>query len=147
MGFDDLNDFTPIAAYRTGAITAERVREILEKTSADFREQRGITWALVLEGRLIGTCGYYRGFEDRWGEIGYVMHPAFRRQGYMEEALRAIIAFGFDKLGLDGIGAFTSEQNTASVALLEKLGFSRTGETVGDDRKFELAKVPFPGSQ
>ncbi len=44
------------------------------------------------DGQPIGTCGFHR-WEQRYfrAEIGYDLSPAFWRQGYMSEALRAAI--------------------------------------------------------
>ena len=45
----------------------------------------------------------------------------------MNEALRAIIEYGFDELGLREIKADTLSENTRSVKLLERLGFRLDG--------------------
>jgi len=41
----------------------------------------------------------------------------------MSEVLPRIIKFGFEQMKLKSITAFSSEQNTSSVKLLEKFGF------------------------
>ena len=41
----------------------------------------------------------------------------------MSEALSAILAFGFGEMELNRIEAFVMPENTASINLLEKLGF------------------------
>jgi RimJ/RimL family protein N-acetyltransferase len=61
-------------------------------------------------------------------EIGWRIAPAFRRQGYAEEAARAALGFGFATLGLDKIVAFTVPGNAASWKLMEKLGMRHEGE-------------------
>jgi RimJ/RimL family protein N-acetyltransferase len=61
-------------------------------------------------------------------EIGWRIAPAFRRQGYAEEAARAAVEFGFGALGLAAIVAFTVPGNAASWKLMEKLGMRHEGE-------------------
>ena len=97
----------------------------LDRIAEEVDAGRALHWGIRLkaEGRLIGTCGFYRGFEGRRGEIGYVMNPEYRRRGLMKEAISAIVAYGFDKLGLLEIVAYTERRNLASIRLLEKLDF------------------------
>jgi len=47
--------------------------------------------------------------------------------GYATEAARAIVAFGFDTLGLHRIAATCVADNAASAHVLEKIGFRREG--------------------
>lgn len=59
--------------------------------------------------------------------IGYKMDKAYRRKGYMQEALRKIISVIFSDLRLHRIEAYVKPENTASIRLLEKLGFCNEG--------------------
>ena len=61
-------------------------------------------------------------------EIGWRIAPAFRRQGYAEEAARAALAHGFGALGLGSIVAFTVPGNSGSWRLMEKLGVRPAGD-------------------
>ena len=61
-------------------------------------------------------------------EIGWRIDARFRRQGYAEEAARAALDFGFGRLGLVSIVAFTVPGNAASWKLMVKLGMSPAGE-------------------
>ena len=45
----------------------------------------------------------------------------------MTEALSAILKFGFDELELNRIEAVVLPENTASIQMLEKLGFRKEG--------------------
>jgi ribosomal-protein-alanine N-acetyltransferase len=104
--------------------------EQIEAWAAGFRARRCVRWGIAQRenGKIIGTCGYY-GFHN-WHEragIGYELARAFWRQGIMTEALGAIIKFGFKKIGLNRIEAVVMPGNTASVKLLDGLGFYREG--------------------
>lgn len=56
------------------------------------------------------------------GELRFALAPQFRRKGYGTEALRAVLAHGFDTHRLHRIFARTAGKNDASAALLKKLG-------------------------
>lgn len=61
------------------------------------------------------------------GTLGYWIGAPFARQGYMTEAMNALLSFGFDKLGLNRIEAACLVENVASRALLLKCGFRQEG--------------------
>lgn len=60
-------------------------------------------------------------------EVSYGLDPAFWGHGYMSEALRLMIDFGFDTLKLKRIYAVCDPQNEASRRLLEKSGMQYEG--------------------
>ncbi|MCU0521933.1 MAG: GNAT family N-acetyltransferase [Anaerolineae bacterium] len=60
-------------------------------------------------------------------EVGYTIAKAYWRQGIGTEAVRAVVRFAFEELHLHRVEAFPTMDNTASVRLLEKLGFTREG--------------------
>lgn len=59
--------------------------------------------------------------------IGYKMDEAYRKKGYMQEALGKIISVIFSDLKLHRIEAYVKPENTASIRLLEKSGFRNEG--------------------
>ncbi len=61
------------------------------------------------------------------GEIGYWMRKKFRRKGYMVEAAKRILEFGFNEKKLHKIKADTDNLNIASNKVLEKIGFKLEG--------------------
>lgn len=78
-------------------------------------------------GKVIGRAGFCLP-EDREGpELGFLIHRDYRRQGYALEACRAILRCGREELGFTEIFAASHAQNTASQALLLKLGFLPNG--------------------
>ena len=86
----------------------------------------GIFWVIESKNnhQLIGTIGL-RNFEDEedYAEIGYELDPNYHQKGFMSEAFEAVLKFGFENLELKTIEAFTHQDNTASIALLEKQKF------------------------
>ncbi|HEY4253518.1 MAG TPA: GNAT family N-acetyltransferase [Roseomonas sp.] len=60
-------------------------------------------------------------------EIGWRIGPGHQRKGFAEEAARLSLAYGFGRLGLPEIVAFTRPDNEASWRLMEKLGMRAAG--------------------
>ncbi|MFC5066682.1 GNAT family N-acetyltransferase [Flaviflagellibacter deserti] len=59
--------------------------------------------------------------------LGYWMGEQFAGKGHMTAAVRAVVPFVFDRLALRRIEAACLPTNTASIRLLEKVGFVREG--------------------
>lgn len=96
------------------------------------RAERGYALELKSTGRVIGNLtvaqvprfhDVVRRLENYEGRsLSFAISRHFRRQGLMEEALRAAIAALFEE-GMDYIQCGCFDFNTASKALQEKLGF------------------------
>ena len=96
------------------------------------RAERGYALELKTTGRVIGSLRVcqvprfdeaVRRLEGREGRsLSFAISRHFRRQGLMEEAVRATIAALFEE-GMDYIQCGCFDFNTASKALQEKLGF------------------------
>ncbi|MDG1333259.1 MAG: GNAT family protein [Crocinitomicaceae bacterium] len=78
---------------------------------------------------IIGWCGYHTWYTDHdRAEIGYgLISDEFKRQGYMTEALKAMIDYGFNEMNLHRIEAFASPDNVASIKLLDSKNFEKEG--------------------
>jgi len=85
-----------------------------------------LDFIIEFEGRAVGKAGF-------WSppEIGYILHPALWGRGLAREAVEAVIRHGFEVGGLDEIRADVDPRNAASLGLLERLGFVRTGFATG----------------
>lgn len=87
-------------------------------------------WGLVhkQDGAFIGTCGF--GWWDtlhRRAEIGYALSRAYWNRGLMTEAVRKVIAFGFEKMKLNRIEARCMPGNVASEKVMKKVGMEFEG--------------------
>lgn len=87
-------------------------------------------WIIVLKNNnvKIGTCGFHcwnRG--KNCVDIGYDLQEAFRGQGIMTEALKAIIAFSMKEMGISRIDAHIYVENVKSIQLVQRLGFIFNG--------------------
>jgi len=95
-----------------------------------FRERTGLRWMIEERdtGSFVGTCGFL-GIERQHNrmEIGYDLAREHWGKGYMPEAIRAVLDFGFGPLAANKIEARVDPDNAASVRLMDKLGFVREG--------------------
>ncbi len=104
----------------------EQSRAFIKKINSGVVENKWIYWGISLlnESQLIGTiCLWKFSKNNTQAEIGYELNSSFQGFGYMNEALKKIIEFGFDQLKLSSIEAFTNAQNTGSIKLLQKHNF------------------------
>jgi len=60
-------------------------------------------------------------------EIGWVLSSSAHGRGYATEAARALLAFGFDTLGLHRVYTCCDAENLASARVMEKIGMQREG--------------------
>ena len=87
-------------------------------------------WVLTQKAdkTAIGTCGFHKWDQQHHhAEIGYDLAPVHWHKGFMTEALRAALQHGFEKMELNRIEAIVYPENTASLRLLERLGFQQEG--------------------
>ena len=87
-------------------------------------------WVIIskADDQRIGTCGFHKWNKSHQrAEIGYDLSPNAWGQGYMQEAIRAAIQYGFNHMGLHRIEALVYPENTRSLHLLNKLGFKQEG--------------------
>ncbi len=80
--------------------------------------------------RLLGaiTMDSVRFGPARAGTLGYWIGEEFARQGYMKEAIGAVMELAFEQLDLSRIEAACLPENEASRGLLEACGFNLEGE-------------------
>jgi len=75
------------------------------------------------DGLLLGDASIWlRSAAHRQVEIGYVFHPDAGGKGYATEAARALLDLAFDDLNAHRVFARTDARNSASAALLRRLG-------------------------
>jgi RimJ/RimL family protein N-acetyltransferase len=78
------------------------------------------------DGKVIGLLSLVRR-DHRKAEIGWSLGLSDRGQGYVTEGARALMTYGFAILGLHRIYATTSNINTSSWRVMERLGMRREG--------------------
>lgn len=90
----------------------------------------GTRWGIQVKGEwaLVGSGGLFK-FNRRWRSctIGYELASTARGQGYMQEALVAMINWGWREMRLHRIEAQVHPDNLPSLGLLQRLGFKPEG--------------------
>lgn len=94
----------------------------VELSLAESAAGRAHDYVVLREGVIVGRVAFWSG-----NEIGFFFGPAYQGQGYASEALAAFCRFGLTALGFDEIRADVDPGNAASLRVLERIGFSRTG--------------------
>ena len=81
------------------------------------------------DGVLVGaiTLDNIRRGPAQTGTLGYWIGAPFARQGFMGEAIGAVVAHAFDTMELSRIEAACLPENVASRGVLEKSGFKYEG--------------------
>ncbi|WP_233195016.1 GNAT family N-acetyltransferase [Cryobacterium sp. M91] len=99
-------------------------------------------WAGFLEAEFVGWWLLAPADDDARGqaELGYRLKPDFWRQGLASEGAAALLAYGFDDVGLTQIFAETMTVNAGSRAVMSRLGLTYLGT------RDEGIAGPIPGS-
>ena len=95
-----------------------------------YRQCAPASWGIELKstGHIVGTIGFMWIQDDnRAAEVGYSLAHELWNQGYMTEALRAVIDYGFCSLHLNRIEAQHESENPASGAVMRKCGMVHEG--------------------
>lgn len=108
----------PVASYRMHGIGLLRV------------ERPG-------DGEAVGLCGLLQRDYFDWPDLGYALLDRHAGHGYAREAARATLDWGWNARALPRIVASTTLDNTASIRLLEQLGFRQH-----DIRQLPVHSVP-----
>jgi [ribosomal protein S5]-alanine N-acetyltransferase len=109
------------------AKTMDDAKELIAKINGLIATNEGINWCITLKEnpkKVMGNIGIWQlKKEDYRGEIGYMLHPDFWRKGIMQEAIEAVINYGFSQMKLHSLEAKINPLNTASASILEKNNF------------------------
>ncbi|MEC3954415.1 GNAT family N-acetyltransferase [Nocardia sp. CDC153] len=113
-------------------LSDERIVELITNSEKDFATENFGFWAVREiggDGSLIGTAGLRRLDDGPDVEVVYNLDPAWWGRGLASEAAAAVVDYAFEVLGVDRVLAEIDEGNTASIAVVERLGM-RPFETV-----------------
>lgn len=115
--------------YEWESRTEEQVRAFVQMFVDQARSRPRVNYQLAVarkdNGRLIGNAGVRPGaLGSPQAEIGYELAPDEWGQGFATEAMREVIRFGREELGVRRFTAWTVADNAASIRVLEKLGLS-----------------------
>jgi RimJ/RimL family protein N-acetyltransferase len=103
--------------------------EWITGTHHSAEEASGFTFAITrrADGLFMGAIGIGNDQGHKRAEIGYWLGKPHWGQGYMSEAARRVIQFGFEDLKLNRIYAAYFTRNPASRRVMEKAGMTYEG--------------------
>lgn len=90
-------------------------------------------WAVRRDGLLIGHAEIKPTEAVQGHEIIYALAPEAWGSGLGTEVAEAIVAYGFDALGLTEVHATVAAPNSASLTLLDRIGFEHIRDIAEDD--------------
>lgn len=123
----------PTSSARARAWADEASRRSVEDDGFDFEIEA------LSDGALVGSLGIHH-CDRRVGSFfyGVATREKWRRRGYASEAILLVARYYFQELRYQKMNAQVYSFNTASLALHEKLGFTREGT---------LRRMAFTGGQ
>lgn len=130
-------------AYFPSTLSKAESHALADTIQAHLEENGWGLWALAIPGvaSFAGFIGLSRPrFEAHFTpctEIGWRLGPEFWGRGYATEGARAVLAFGFETLGLSEIVSFTTESNWPSRRVMERIGM-----THNPDDDFDHPRLP-----
>lgn len=98
------------------------------KMNAGVENNKWIIWAIA-DSRtniILGTISIWNiSMEQSKAELGYGLFPGNLGKGIMSEALKKVVEYGFNNMGLKTIEAYTNAMNKKSIGLLERNDLNR----------------------
>jgi len=152
---DDINDIFEYASIPDVTIfvlwdthkTCQDSIDFVKFADEQFNSNISIIWGIEIksEKKLIGSIDL-RDWNaiHMCGEIGYVISKKYWNRGYVSEAVKAVIKFGFEVLLLNRIEAHCEEENIGSWRVMEKCGMKYEGtlrEKVFIKKRFRSMKM------
>lgn len=127
--FCDLNADPDVMHHFPSTLTSVQTAAGWERAQAHFDRHGWGLFAAEHKGVFIGYIGLFHvPFEVHFTpavEIGWRLAKEHWNRGLASEGARACLDFGFSKLGLKEIVAFTTPGNLASIRVMEKIGMRR----------------------
>jgi ribosomal-protein-alanine N-acetyltransferase len=117
------------------ALTRRAFRRRLQQYNHELQAGHGYSFVILrqYDEALVGgisVSNVRRGVAQS-ASLGYWIGRPYARQGYMAEALTAVLDFAFERLKLHRVEAACLPDNAASQGLLRKVGFTEEGYARG----------------
>jgi [ribosomal protein S5]-alanine N-acetyltransferase len=126
---DHLTPWEPV--WQRDELSRSAYRRRVRHYQREAREDLGYAFLIFSDAddSLLGglTLSNVRRGVTQAAVFGYWIGKPFTGRGFMTEAVRAAVTFGFESLHLHRLEAATMPNNTASTRVLERNGFQREG--------------------
>ncbi len=110
--------------------SAEVTRSLLTKWISNYEDGGYFNWVMEYKetGKVIGNISVVKLHEDIEGaDIGYCMSRMYWGQGLMTEALKGVMNYLFDVVGINRIAACHDVRNIRSGRVMDKAGMMQEG--------------------
>ena len=106
----------------------KETKEFLRRCVTVWKEGTAFPWAIIRKSdqQFLGMIEIV-GIDHSGVNVGYVLAKRYWGKGYMPEALKAIINWGFKQEEIFRVWAYCDEENIASAKVMEKAGMQREG--------------------
>jgi len=129
--FDIFSDAQVMRYWSTAPLeNKEAARSLYEEIALANSRGSMKKWgvATLADDIVIGTATLFNlEISNGRAELGYAQNRARWGQGFMHEALQALLDYSFNQLNLRRLEADVDPRNAASIRTLERLGFQREG--------------------
>ena len=108
----------------------ELTRSLLTDWIARYDDPSWYNWVIEYKefGQIIGNISVVELDEEiASADVGYCMGKAWWGQAIMPEALKAVIAYLFEEVGLNRVAAYHDSNNPKSGRVMDKAGMKREG--------------------
>jgi [ribosomal protein S5]-alanine N-acetyltransferase len=131
---DDVNEIFTLRSNEGLLIYLDKAPEksveetflFIESIKKNIENNDSILWGIALKesGIIVGTICYWRIEKQHYrAEIGYVLNQAEQGKGIMDEAIKAVLKYGFETMQLHSVEANINPANASSRKVLIKNGF------------------------
>ncbi len=114
--------------YRPNMEEMEQSEQLIQSVQEAYQNRKALAWAGILRDgdKIIGSLGLTNiEFRNLRAEIGGELAIEYWGKKIPLEAVKAVIDYGFQTLGLHTIEAKVSPDNRGSVFILERMGFKK----------------------
>lgn len=110
------------------AMSAQEAKKSVAGMVEELRHPFTFHWVITLDGHAIGRVkGWDVSPYNGYLQLGYDVGSAYRNQGYMTEAVRAVIRYMLTKADANRVYCSVRAGNTASRRVCEKCGMQQEG--------------------
>jgi ribosomal-protein-alanine N-acetyltransferase len=126
LGLNDIEiaqylGFTPFPYQKADYLS------FLERSQNDFKDKLGLHFAIAELAKpdiMIGCIGLDLNKFSENGSFGYWLLKAYWNKGYMTQALKEVLNYGFSVLHLHKVSASFFEHNIGSARVMQKSGMA-----------------------
>ncbi len=127
---------TAVYLPHTALTSISQTKEILARNAEYLTARKSFRFAIVrrMDGKVIGTLDLHNfGAQNHRMEVGYVFTRSYWGFGYATEAVREVIRFAFEVMGIHRIEAECQTDNIRSILLLERCGMIREATRIENE--------------